>query len=114
VALARIIIFNRTRNPVGDYLMKKMIKKEIEDAIVPFGAILLEFSYSKAFFGNIIIKIIDCNNKIHTYILDRGDIYNESHLLCSHDDYISQDKNCLLNKLIYCITQDLKHNDGKV
>ena len=56
-------------------MKEKKYKKCIEDAIAPFGATLLEFEYSRKFFGNMIATIYDSNHKLHEYVLDRGIVF---------------------------------------
>lgn len=82
-------------------------RKLIQEAIAPFGATLLELVYSRRFFGNITLKIVDANKETHEYTLDRGDIYVGSILFLAHNEYNLKIKEHFFDKLVQCIIQDL-------
>lgn len=77
-----------------------ILKKNIEDAIKPFGAMIIIFKYDKKCFGNVFVQIIDNKMKMHNYSIDRGDIYINAAGGLSHSDYDEENKYKIFIELI--------------
>lgn len=62
---------------------------QINELLVKKNAKLIEFTYYKKVFGNVVVKI-EFNNNLHEFIIDRSDIYynfnNISQLICTNVD----------------------------
>ena len=85
---------------------KEMIKR-LEDAIVPLGATLLEFDYSRKYFGNMIVKIRDSSHRLHEFVLDRGviEIGSVSMPVCIEGRVKSESE--VFDAFLQAIVQDL-------
>lgn len=83
---------------------------QINKLLVNKNAKLIEFTYYKKVFGNVVVKI-EFNNSLHEFIIDRSDIYynfnNISQLICTNvDDKIENYDRYA--KLIETIDKNLK------
>lgn len=71
------------------YEKKDELLLQINKLLVNKNAKLIEFTYYKKVFGNVIVKI-EFNNNLHLFIIDRSDIYynfnNISQLICTNVD----------------------------
>ncbi len=83
---------------------------QINNLIVNKNAKLIEFTYYKKVFGNVVVKI-EFNNSLHEFIIDRSDIYynfnNVSQLICTNVDYKIENYD-RYEKLIETIDKSLK------
>ena len=82
----------------------KKIKKIICDSINNLNATIIYFDYNAKFFGNIVVKIKDCNGSIHEYVLDRGTVYVGSVFVCQCNKEYREKIKVLIN----CIISDLQ------
>lgn len=96
---------------IQDFMKKKdELLLQINKLLVSKNAKLIEFTYYKKIFGNVVVKI-EFNNSLHEFIIDRSDIYynfnNISQLICTNvDDKIENYDRYA--KLIEIIDKNLK------
>ena len=91
-------------------MKKKDLREQIERSIAPFGATVVDFSLERKYFGNIVLNIVDRNNNLHEYVLDRGDIYVGSKLLFAHGKTEAETYPFYLENFLKCIVDDLSEN----
>jgi len=83
----------------------KVKEKQIENLVNKKGGKLLEFTYYKKIFGNVVAKI-EYNNEIHEFVIDRGEIYHNKRYICN-SSYQFKEKVIPLVKLLEIIDKEL-------
>lgn len=87
--------------------MIEKIKTEIIDLISRYNGELIDFEYHKKVFGNIVLNL-KCNEKILSFVTDRGEIYCNGQLLCGYE-YIKTENKTTPKKLLEIIEMQLNN-----
>ena len=68
-----------------------MILTEIKNAVKSIGGEIIILEYSVKYFGNIILHFKK-NDKLHEYVVDRGEIYYNKKWICNNSYIHNEDK----------------------
>lgn len=80
-------------------------KEQLKDFLGAYGAELITFDYYSKIFGNfnVVIKVED---KLHTFITDRGEIIHNSKMVCDNSYHVAGCDDTF-SKLIEVIKKEL-------
>lgn len=84
----------------------RKFKVQLLELMDKYNCELVEFSYYRKVFGNIVLKI-KIEEQEFCFITDRGEIYFNSELLCSYE-YIRKENKTTPQKLLELLELELK------